>query len=45
VQKSGRTDLNDLPYMSYEAFLHTEMPFGGHDDCTCIKIFSGINFC
>ena len=31
-------------YTSYDVFLRKELPFGGCDDCTCIKIFSGINF-
>jgi len=30
-------------YTSYDVLLHTELPFGGHDGCTCIKIFSGFN--
>jgi len=31
-------------YTSYDLFLHKELPFGDRNDCTCIKIFSGINF-
>jgi len=30
-------------YTSYDVFLHKELPFGGLIDCTCVKIFSGIN--
>jgi len=29
-------------YTSYDVFLHKELPFGGHDECTCREIFSGI---
>jgi len=29
---------------SQDMFLCKELPFGGHDDCTCVNIFSGINF-
>jgi len=29
---------------SYDVFLCKELPFGGRDDCTCVKIFSGIKF-
>jgi len=31
-------------YMSYVVFLREELSFGGHNDCTCVKNFSGINF-
>ena len=31
-------------YMSYDVFLCKELPFGGHDDCTWVKIFSVVNF-
>ena len=31
-------------YMLYDMFLRKELPFGGQDDCTCIKMFCGINF-
>jgi len=31
--------------MLYDVCLHKELPFGDHDDCTCVKIFSGINLC
>jgi len=31
-------------YTSYDVFLSKELPFGGRIDCTCIKIFSGVNF-
>ena len=31
-------------YTSYDVFLRKELPFGGCVDCTCVKIFSGINF-
>jgi len=30
-------------YASYDVFLCVALPFWGHDDCTCFKIFSGIN--
>ena len=42
--KNGWTNLNDLQYMSDDVFLRKELPFGGYDDCTCVKIFSSINF-
>jgi len=29
-------------YASYD--MRKEMPFGGHDDCICVKMFSGVNF-
>jgi len=32
-------------YTSYDVFLRKELPFGGRDDCTCFKIFSGVNNC
>jgi len=41
VQKMGGTI---LIYTSYAVFLCKELPFGGHDDCTCIVIFSSVNF-
>ena len=28
----------------YDICLHKELPFWGHRDCTCIKIFSGVIF-
>jgi len=31
-------------YTSYDVFLHKQLLLGGHDDCTGIKIFSGIKF-
>ena len=31
-------------YTSYDVFLSKELPFGGRIDCTCVKIFSGVNF-
>jgi len=31
-------------YTPHNMFLCTELPFGGRNDCICIKIFSGINF-
>jgi len=31
-------------YTSYDVFLWKELAFGGRDDFTCIKSFSGINF-
>jgi len=30
-------------YKLCDMFLHKELPFGGRSDCTCIKIFGGIN--
>jgi len=42
--KNGRTDLNDYCVRRMTCFLHKEFPFGRRDDCTCIKIFSGVNF-
>jgi len=38
--KKGQTDLNN-PYIVWHV-LHKN--FGSHDDCTCVKIFSGVNF-
>jgi len=31
-------------YMSRDVFLRKELTFGGHDNGTWAKIFSGINF-
>jgi len=31
-------------YMPYDVILHKELPLGCRDNCTCIKIFSSINF-
>jgi len=32
-------------YVSYDVSLRKELPFGGHTDYICIKIFfSGVNF-
>ena len=31
-------------YASYGVFLCKDLRFRGHDDCTCINIFSGVNF-
>ena len=31
-------------YTSYDMLLCKELPFGGCNDCVCIKIFTGINF-
>jgi len=28
----------------YDVYFHKELPFVGHVRCTCIKIFSGVNF-
>ena len=39
---NGWTDRNDL-YIRM-CVLPVELPFWGCDDCTCIKIFSGIIF-
>ena len=33
-----------MTYMSFEVFLRKELPFGGHDDCTCVIVFSGVTF-
>ena len=41
VQKMGGLILTI--YMPYDVF-RKELPFGGHDDCTSIKIFRGVNF-
>jgi len=30
-------------YTLYDVLLHEELPFGVCADCTCVKIFSGIN--
>jgi len=30
-------------YALYDVFSRKELAFGGHNDCTCLKIFSGIN--
>jgi len=33
--------------MLHDMFLRKELPFGGRNDyisCTCIKMFSGVNF-
>ena len=30
-------------HKSYDVFLYTELPFVGRDDCTCVKIFSGVH--
>jgi len=30
-------------YTSHDMSLHRELSFGGRNDCTCIKIISGIN--
>ena len=42
MQKMGGPIL--MIYTLHDIVLLKELPFGGHDDCTCIKIFSGINF-
>jgi len=42
VQTSGGPILTI--YTSYDMFLRNEMPFEGRDNCTCIKIISGLNF-
>jgi len=31
-------------YTSYDVFLRKQSPFGGHDICTCVKVFSGVSF-
>jgi len=31
-------------YTLREVFLRKELPFRSHDDCTCIKSFSSINY-
>jgi len=30
--------------MSYDVFLHKQVPFGNRNDCTCVKRFTGNNF-
>jgi len=43
VQKTGGPIFTI--YMSYDVFLHKGLPVGSRDDCTCVKIFSGVIFC
>jgi len=31
-------------HASYDMFLRRNLPFGGRDDCTCVNIFSGVDF-
>jgi len=31
-------------YTPYDVLLRRELPFGGHDDCICVKMFSGNHF-
>jgi len=33
-----------MVHASYDMFLFDKLPFWGPDDCTCVKIFIGINF-
>jgi len=40
VQKTGGPILTT--YMLHDMFLHKQLPFGGRDDCICVKIFSGV---
>jgi len=42
VQKTGGPMLTI--YTLYDVFLCKELFFGGCDDCTDVKFFSGINF-
>jgi len=42
VQATGGPFL--IIYTSYDVLLRKELHFGGHNDLTCIKIFSGVNF-
>ena len=40
----AKTDrLISTMYTFYYLFLHKELLFAGHNDCTCIIIFSGVN--
>jgi len=41
VQKVGEPILTI--YASYDVFLRKELPFGACINCTCIKVFTGIN--
>jgi len=43
VRKTGWTGFLMI-CTSYDMFLRKDLPFGGRDDCTSIKIFSGVNF-
>jgi len=31
-------------HASYDVFLRKELAFVDRNDCTCVKIFSGVNF-
>jgi len=42
VQKNGWTDLNDM-YVFWP-ISRKKLPFGGCDDCTCVKIFTDVIF-
>ena len=42
MQKTG--GLVIMICTSYDMFLCKELPFGDRSDCTCVKIFSGMNF-
>ena len=42
MQKTGGPILTIC--VSYDMFLCKKLPFRGRGDCTCIKIFNGINF-
>jgi len=42
VQKTGEPIW--MIYTLYDVFLCKELPFGGHGDCSYVKIFSSVNF-
>jgi len=42
VEKNRLIDLNDL-YVVWRVFVQG-VAFWGRDDCTCVKIFSGVSF-
>jgi len=44
VSCAKKTDGPILTICTSMFFLRKELRFGGHCDCTCMKIFSGINF-
>jgi len=42
VEKTGETIL--MIYTPYDEFSCKVLPFGGCNYCTCVTLFSGINF-